>query len=509
METELKLELDPADSNRFRHNPIIKELADGKARQEELIAIYFDTPDFLLRQHGAGLRVRKIQGRWIQTLKAGGSVKGGLHERHEWESPVGGAVPELKQFAATADMDGSLTTLLKRSSIANALQPVFRVKVQRITWNLRDGDNHVELVLDAGSVQRKGRKMPVSEIELELREGEPGCLYDIALRLLDGVPLRLSNVSKAQRGYALCGLNEPMVAKVEPVAFPPSPTVEDAFQAIVLNCLLQIQANEMAITESCDPESLHQMRVGLRRLRSALKLFEDAVQCPAALRKELRWLGEALGEARDWDVLSSETLPRAVGTGDTSFPALKTTLDEVVRDKRNQAGAALHSTRYTRLIIGVFAWAMGKRWRDVPARIDATQLDAPLKVFAENAVKQGHKRILKRGRNIRHATLAELHKLRIAGKRNRYAVEFFAPLFRRKGLRKYLNTLSIMQDRLGRHLDVSVGNRLLRQLETEIPAAAASAAFARGFLTARTAGDGRKLRTIWKRFREANLPRQR
>lgn len=189
MEIELKLDLDPADSGKLRAHPLIEKLADGKPEQDELTAIYFDTPEFTLREHGAGLRVRKTRGRWIQTLKAGGSVKGGLHQRDEWETPVDGAVPALDQLVSTVGADSPLSKLLRQPSLAETLQPIFRVKVQRTTWNLRDANSCVELVLDEGSVQRKDREAPVSEIELELQEGEPGCLYDIALKLLDGVPL--------------------------------------------------------------------------------------------------------------------------------------------------------------------------------------------------------------------------------------------------------------------------------------------------------------------------------
>ena len=509
VETELKLEIDPADSDKLRRHPVIEELVDGKPEQDELTEIYFDTPELDLRKRGAGLRVRKTRGQWIQTLKAGGSVKGGLHQRDEWETPVDGAVPALDRLALMVDADSSLSALLKQKSLADALQPIFQVKVQRTTWNLRDGDSRIELVLDEGSVQREDQKVPVSEIELELKEGEPARLYAVALKLLDSVPLRLSNVSKAQRGYALCRKEQRAPVKAAPVAFPPSPTIEDGLQAIVLNCLAQVQANEVAVMESGHPESLHQMRVGLRRLRSALKLFEESVSCPEDLQEELRWLGESLGEARDWDVLSSSTLARAGGAGDASFPVLNAAMEEVVHGKREQVGTALRSPRYSRLMISMFAWAMGKQWRDTPSRAAIEQLEAPLRAFAKTAVKLGHKRILKRGRNIRSAPPEELHRLRIAGKRNRYTVEFFASLYRQKRLRKYLDALSSMQDELGWRNDVSVGEGLLRRLETEKPEAAASASYARGFLAAHVSGNKFNLRKTWKRFRKADLPRLR
>jgi CHAD domain-containing protein len=76
------------------------------------------------------------------------------------------------------------------------------------------------------------------------------------------------------------------------------------------NCLEHIQRNEVAVVEGHDPETLHQMRVGVRRLRSALKLFATVAPCPPALLEDIDWLGMELGAARDWDVLLSSTLAR-------------------------------------------------------------------------------------------------------------------------------------------------------------------------------------------------------
>src|SRR5690606_26320061 len=87
-------------------------------------------------------------------------------------------------------------------------------------------------------------------------------------------------------------------------------SVEQGFQKIIGNCLQQVQANEAGVLDGGYPESVHQTRVGLRRLRSAIRMFDSVIPCPPALREEIAWLSQELGVARDWDVLSESTIPR-------------------------------------------------------------------------------------------------------------------------------------------------------------------------------------------------------
>ena len=90
-------------------------------------------------------------------------------------------------------------------------------------------------------------------------------------------------------------------------------SVEQVFLAIAGNCLEQVSGNQDGVAGGEDVESVHQMRVGLRRLRSALGMFKSLLALPDALKGELEWLGGALGEARDWDVLAGNTLAQLDG----------------------------------------------------------------------------------------------------------------------------------------------------------------------------------------------------
>lgn len=503
MEIELKLALDPSANDALRQHPLLAAHADGDAHDAQLVARYFDTSDFYLRQHGAGLRVRKVDGAWIQTMKAGGSVQAGLHSRHEWEGPVSRAWPQLGKLKKLINSDGDWAALLDAPDLAERLQAQFAVRVDRRTWHLRVDDADIEMVLDVGAVEHNGAADPINEIELELKSGQPRALYDFALRLLDDLPLRLENSNKAERGYALCSQSGTRIHKAAELALERDGTVADAMLAIFHNCLDQIQGNEAGVIHSDNAESVHQMRVGVRRLRSALKLFANSAPCPPELLADIAWLGDALGDARDWDVLSTTTLQRASQAVAASkhVMALQTLMIERVRAQRQQAIAAIVSPRYTRLMLAFSAWAIG-------AAGSAEELQQPVQGYARASVKRKHQKLIKRGAGLRDADARALHRLRIAGKQSRYAMEFFQSLYRPKRVKPYLAALTGLQDELGRHNDLVVADRLLAQLEEEQPQQAAAIAFVRGYLLAQQGSDQAGARKQWKAFHALDLPGQ-
>lgn len=508
MEIELKLLIDVADTEKLRRHPFLEQHALGKPRQSDLTSIYFDTPDFEIRGHGAGLRVRRNNGEWTQTLKAGGSVEGGLHQRHEWEGPVAEGKPDLEALRQLVTSNAMTAALLDLPSLAARLQPLFSVHVKRTTWELCIDEDEIELALDEGTINYQNAEAPVSEIELELKSGNSKRLYDIALKLLDDVHLRLSNTSKAERGYALCGLAGAEAAKAKPLTLLHDSSIEQGLQNILRDCLAQIQANEGGMIEQNNPESLHQMRVGLRRLRSAIKLFKDFIPCPPGLQQEFEWLASQLGTARDWDVLASRTLARVVEKPDLAFRLgkLQDTVAEVASDKRKSVSQVLYSSRYSRMMLTLFARVEAKEWRNELNPSIVSRLDTSLKGFANEAIARGHKKIIKRGKNILDGDPQSLHRLRIAAKKNRYAAEFFQSLYRPRRVHRYVTALSALQDELGWRNDFSVAGDLLDALQRESPNTAMEASFVRGYLAAERTIEERKLHKTWKKCSKVKLP---
>ncbi|OBV39195.1 CYTH and CHAD domain-containing protein [Janthinobacterium psychrotolerans] len=511
MEVELKLLLDPRHAARLREHPL---LARQPSEAPVLLAmhdIYVDTPDLQLCRHQAGLRVRQVDAAWVQTLKAGGSVRGGLHSRHEWESEVDG--PQVRLDALDAQIKGKqpVRALLRRKAIRGNLQTVFSTRIERLVWQLAtpQGDL-VECVLDQGLIESGENSVPVSEVELELKAGRPAALFDIALALLREVPLWIGQASKAERGYRLAAGLPVNAVKARPLHLGGKLSVQRGFQAIAANCLEQISANQDGVAGSEDVESLHQMRVGLRRLRSAFSLFKPLLALPEDLQADLDWLAGTLGAARDWDVLVNDTLAPCQGDVDASMlaPLIEAARGQA-RAAHAQAAEALADVRYTRLLLQLQRWLLTCGWREGATPRQRRALEQPLPRFARQALRQRQRRLRKRGKLLLTGTPEQRHAIRIAAKKARYAAEFFASLFSDGKVRAYVKPLSGLQDVLGGLNDLQVADGLLRQLADRQAALQEPASFVRGYLAARAQerlGDAQGMRRAWRRFRAARLP---
>jgi inorganic triphosphatase YgiF len=495
MEVELKLSLSAADNDKLAPHPL---LAGAPTRTQQLTARYFDTPDLHLLRHGAGLRVRKVDGEWIQTMKAGGDVQSGLHSRNEWEGRVDRPWPRLGRLRKLIDGDARWLEMLAAPELKQRLEPLFVVDVLRRTWDLEVDGNKIEMVLDHGHIERHGHQVPVNEVELELKDGNPASLYAFALRLHEQIPMRLSNVNKAERGYMLVRQTGTVAHRAKALELPAGAGLADALPAVLGNCLRQIQRNETAVIEGDDAETLHQMRVGVRRLRSALKLFDPVAPCPPALLEDIRWLGAELGAARDWDVLLTSTLARVQANpgGRHGLMDLQTLALAAAQAKRREAAQALLSPRYTHLMLTLGSWMLQA----------APGLKGSADQFARATMRHLHKSLLKRAGRMDDNDPAGVHRARIAAKRGRYAMEFFHTLYRTKDARSYLKLLATIQDELGRHNDLAVADRLLRELARQHPQSEGAIHFARGYLLAQQATQPADLAAIRARLHAARLP---
>lgn len=300
----------------------------------------------------------------------------------------------------------------------------------------------------------------------------------------------------------------PKAVKAAHVKLSKRMNVEQAFQAIARNCIDQIQSNELGVVRCQDIEFLHQMRIGLRRLDAALKLFGDLLPVPPGLVNELDWLMGQLGPARDWDVFIESTLPQVAGGLPQQPP-----LDSVRAAARRQSGllharasAAVSSQRYARLRKALENWIDQRAWRDdLPAKGKA-RLNMRLPEFAAALLEQEQQRLQRRARKLKDADPDRRHRVRIAAKRTRYAAEFFASLYPGKRVRPYVQALAGVQDALGRLNDASVAARLLDDLAGDDPALREGAAMVRAYLAACGAQGVRSVRKRWKQFKPLAPP---
>jgi inorganic triphosphatase YgiF len=508
MERELKLRMPANDLEKLRHAPLLAQPNGAVDASKLLTSTYFDTPELAFHWCKASLRVRAVGNERLQTLKLEGSVQAGLFDRDEFEMPVDSDTPDLKLLQDHIPADTDCGRLIRDEATAARLKPVFVTRINRSSIPLRlpSGDE-LEVALDEGTVDADSGSTPIAAVELELKHGQPESLYGTALGLLEIVPLRVDHLSKADLGYELLVAEQRDAVKAEPVHLNKRDSVEDAFCNIARNCLAQVHANERGVVSGHDPSSVHQMRVGLRRLRSALDLFAKVIPAYPGLDEELRWIASELGAARDWEVLAGSTLEHAGANGNADeIRPVQRACERIAVNNRQRAAAAVESVRYTRQVLQLSLWLNRKGWQDGMSDEQREAIGRRVGQFAAQVVRRRHTKLIKRGKRLADLDDHRRHRARIAAKKVRYATEFFASLWGRRVVRHYVDALTELQDDLGWRNDAVVADELLRQLPRASAEAASGAAFARGYLASRVAADHQTLEKRWKRFRRLSPP---
>lgn len=316
------------------------------------------------------------------------------------------------------------------------------------------------------------------------------------------VATRSTRDKSAPPDEPLAGPHAPAPVNARPLALNATLTLEAAFERILHNCLDQVQANVAGVLAR-DAECLHQMRVGLRRLRAALNLFKHLAPLPAALQQDLDWLAALLGKARDWDVLIAETLPRVDGDDwRAGRQALRDSAEVHAAAAHKALLRALRSRRYQRFIPALSDWIVGQAWRAPQDGVPAGSLGHPVRHSMQPLLDKARKRLRQRLRHADPDDAPALHRVRIAAKKLRYAAEFFQALLPPRPLRKQLRRLTALQDGLGRLNDLATADILLAQLEREPGASAPLAAYARGYLAAVGAANHKPLGKVLRRVHE-------
>lgn len=508
MERELKLRVLKEDLDKVRKVPLFARWTKAAEHPRLLTSTYFDTPSLAFHRFGASLRVRAVGDERIQTLKLEGSVQAGLFDRDEFEMPVNGDTPDLELLRDQVPEDSECGKLIRDQSIAAQLKPVFVTRIQRSIFPLHlPAGDEIEVALDDGSIDAESGSVPLAAVELELKQGQPESLYSLALELLESAPLRIDRHSKADLGYGLLVAEHSEAVKAQAVQLNKRDSIEDAFCRIARNGLDQVHANERGVVSGHDPSSVHQMRVGLRRFRSALGLFEKLIPAFPKLDAELRWIASELGAARDWEVLAGSTLQHAGANSnpDEVFP-VRQACEQIAVNNRRDAAAAVDSVRYTRLTLQLALWLAQKGWREGMSDEQRDALGRPVTQFAADVLCRRHKKLIKRGKGLADLDDHSRHRARIAAKKVRYATEFFASLCPKRAVRHYVDVLTALQDDLGWRNDAVVADRLLKTLPRTSPEAASGSAFARGYLASRVVADHQTLKKLWKRFRRLSPP---
>ena len=423
------------------------------AELKDLRAVYFDTPSFDLRRKDLSLRLRCEAGRWVQTLKQGpGSVS-----RREDETAASGPRLQLERLSDQA-LQSHLTAL------KDDLRPVFETHVRRKVFILESGGARIEAAFDEGEVRAGAERDEISELELELKAGSAAALIEAARRVAATPGFRLALATKASRGYALAGGHDNGAVAFRYPALSPKMSAQEGLQGLISATLTHFEANASRAAADTTPETVHQARVALRRLRVFIGAFPDVLadDALASVEQTLRRLGEVTADARSLDVFAAETFRPYVGH-EPGAAALGAALLVAREQARERLRARFAAAELNQALLDLIDWSLDGAWTRDPLTVAAGE--RPLSKAAAQALGHRLKVMTKRGLRLDwHDPLAR-HKLRIQAKKARYLVEAFPfaaadfPVAMLKGL----------QDGLGELNDIAVAGAALDLVRRENP----------------------------------------
>ena len=233
-ETEIKLRVSRETLAALREHPLLKKRNKSGWERRELMNQYFDTPERDLAQAKVALRLRKDGDEVIQTLKTRGQSVAGLSERNEYNWDLAKAKLDVKK------LDGECWPEQLAELDKKTLKPIFTTDFVReraeIAWGRGKTKVVIEAALDLGHVVAGKQKEEICELELELREGDPAALLELAAELAATLALMPCDISKAERGYRLFDANSYSLSLPAPELHAEMP-LDDAFAAVMWHLL--------------------------------------------------------------------------------------------------------------------------------------------------------------------------------------------------------------------------------------------------------------------------------
>ena len=427
----------------------------GSDRTERVWSRYFDTPDGALARARIAVRVRRKGDAWLQAVKAD---HGDHFERFEWERPIAGPEPERDALPPDDTATGSV---VHRSF--GQWAGLFETDFERRSRVVEPAPGlAVEIARDVGEVRCGERREPIREVELECLRGSRAAFFEWARDWAERHRACLLLPTKNERGLRLAARLPLAPAPSRAVAPPPAADVPvgEAAASIVRGCVAHACANVEPILACDDPEGPHQLRVALRRLRAALRLL--------GLREvDPRWndvdasasaLADVAGGVRDLDVFESGALVtlREHFPGDAAIETLARALVDAREAARMTLRRQLAGPAFTRFALGALALAESLATRtDAGESADAGRFDA----FAGARIHALLARVRRRARRAR--TEADWHRVRLAVKTLRYALDFArAAPPRGVDIARAATLLARWQDALGAGQDLAAAREV-------------------------------------------------
>ena len=479
MEFELR-----ADADAVAGLGRIKALAarrDGRARSQGVKIVWHDSPEHALLADGLALTEQR--GVWrLERLVPGEDT---------WlpaqPAPVIAEAPDL-------------ATLAPLATLPSPLAPLAALEGRTTSSVHRFGDSTVTLTIDRGTVRSVTAERPFAHIAIS---GDESAVHEAAQLIAGAIPVSVPSASLAAEAIALATGQKPQARHHGPPVLPGSLTgVQDALSHIIghLTDVILAFAPLAVRADDVGVNAVHQMRVAVRRARSALAVFRSVVEPGAFDAISLRFesLGAQLGPSRDWDVFGDETIPllREVLPGDQRVERLATVAGRRRRECRQALTDYLAGVEFRGVGIECAWFAAATSWRMPPAD-PPVQLDE----FSAGVLQHRWRKLISAGKRMEALDIAGLHDVRLRAKRARYAAEMFASLYRGKAAHRFIRQLSALQQRLGVLNDGAVATHLIEELGGASGRHAYAAGVVAGFMAVRAAKIRPRIVLAFEKFR--------
>lgn len=423
---------------------------EGERRHHDVV---LDTPDRAITSAGNVLRMRHVDDHVILTYKGPNIGSNGVREREEIERTL---AADLADGYNPRRWPEEILTRIRPLIGDAALQPLIKTFVHRHTWSIERGGEIVgEVALDQGIISAGGRTTRVHELEIELKgNGQRADLTALEQLVLSALPLQPQPLGKVQRGLALLGRNRALDGR----------TPLDALCLhMVRTHLRKLRQAEPGVRDDADPDAVHDMRVATRRLRTTLRFLEESgLFDNDALRRQrrgLRGLARALGRARDLDVFLKRV--RKYSDEQLDQDDQLAMLTKILRARRDVARRRLLKKLQSEKVKDLLADL--EAFTSRPVQFPDGQPRPLTRHFAGSAIWRRYEELRRFETLGPDMPAPTLHRLRIACKRLRYTLEFFAPELG-KGTQPLLTALSRAQDHLGSFQDTVVALETVTKL---------------------------------------------
>lgn len=447
MEIELKFQLPES-----KKKSVLQALSKQKAQKIQLQAKYYDTAERLLAKNYVAIRLRQEGEHWVQTFKA--ASKNHL-QRIEEDIYLGKCAQEPELDLSLYKHNQTVQTVLREvlGEAPAELQLQFQTNVQRTFYVFEFEGSHIEVCLDDGEIRTPTDRARICEVEFELKQGSAADLIQFAKTWVDQYQLWLDVRSKAERGNLLAqGKVVSAATKAKSLNLDKDVSAEQAIKQIIENTLNHILPNAAAIADGvAEADHIHQARVGLRRLRSALKHFSNwSAQIDLKWESQLADIFRALGQSRDNDAIQDSVIPLVKQVCDFEFP-----FPENV--DTNIAGL-LSDSKTTQLFLSLFSFSYSDQ-----------QSKSKLSKQAAKSLTKLYEKILKDAAQFSTLDIEQQHRTRKRVKQLRYCIDFIAGIYPEKQVQQFLNKLQPIQEYLGFYNDLFVAEHIFEQQATEHP----------------------------------------